>query len=192
MKSKVTIKIDNSALGKQANKALDAYAKALDPVLDKQFTESQWTWPRLTRRRSGLTVGSPRNIVDSGELLNSKVGPTKGHGNAYVGTRRWVWNSPYASLVKTATSPALGRVSPPVTGSKPQWKSCPSLRLLLATSSGSGLRPGVSLQTRQSEGHSSHVAGLDVFREVGDERNASVLFRRSDRQARVTITSGGG
>ena len=112
MNSKVTIKIDNSALKKQANKALDAYAKALNPVLDKQFTESQWAWPRVTRRRSGEVVGSPRNIVDSGELLNSKVGPTKGQGNAYIGTRRWVWNSPYASIVKNGFVTSTGASVP--------------------------------------------------------------------------------
>ena len=112
MNSKVTIKIDNSALKKQANTALDAYAKALDPVLDKQFTESQWAWPRVTSRRNGEVVGSPRTIVDSGELLNSKIGPTKGQGNAYVGTRRWVWDSPYASLVKNGFVTSTGASVP--------------------------------------------------------------------------------
>ena len=75
---------------------------------------------QCTRRRSGQVATSPRNIIDSGELLNSKVGPTKGRGNAYVGVRKWVWNSPYASLVKTASSPVRGQAFLPVTGLKPR------------------------------------------------------------------------
>ena len=113
MNSKVTIKIDNKSLEKQANRAIDAYAKALDPVLDDQFKQHKWNWPRVTRRRSGQTVAtSPRNIIDSGELLNSKVGPTKGQGNAYNSTRKWVWNSPYASLVKNGFVSSTGEIVP--------------------------------------------------------------------------------
>ena len=112
MKSKITIKIDNSALIKQADRALDAYAKALDPVLDDQFKQDKWNWPRVTRRRSGQVATSPRDIIDSGELLNSKVGPTKGQGNAYVGVRKWVWTSPYASLVKNGFISSTGASFP--------------------------------------------------------------------------------
>ena len=109
---KITVKLDNSALGKQANRALDAYAKALDPVLDSQFSKDKWDWPRVTRRRNGEIATSPRNIIDSGDLLNSKVGPTKGQGNAYIGTRKWVWNSPYASLVKSGYITSTGASVP--------------------------------------------------------------------------------
>lgn len=31
-----------------------------------------WDWPRETLRRSGLTVRSPRDIVDTGKLLRSQ------------------------------------------------------------------------------------------------------------------------
>ena len=100
---KVTIKLDNAALGKLANKALDAYAKELDPILDRQFTDEKWNWPRTTRRRNGTIAQTTRDIIDTGALRDSKIGPTKGHGNAYVGTRRWVWDSPYAEAVKNGT-----------------------------------------------------------------------------------------
>ena len=112
MPIKTTIKIDNSALKKQANKALDAYAKALDPVLDQQFKDVKWEWwtNAPTRRRNGQLAGNPRNIIDTGELLNSKIGPTKGQGNAYIGTRRWVWNSPYAVYVRDGYMTSLGNV----------------------------------------------------------------------------------
>ena len=100
---KVTKKLDNAALGKQVNKALDAYAKALDPVLDKQFTDEKWNWPRRTLRRNGRWAETTRDIVDTGELMRSKIGPIKGQGNAYIGTRRWIWNSPYAEAVKNGT-----------------------------------------------------------------------------------------
>lgn len=42
-----------------------------------------WDWPRLTQRRAGAPVGSPRNIVDMGQLLNSYA-PRKVSNREYV------------------------------------------------------------------------------------------------------------
>ena len=49
-----------------------ATAEAFDQELDDAFLDERWPWPRRTRRRNRTTVGSPRDIVDTGALLRSK------------------------------------------------------------------------------------------------------------------------
>lgn len=43
---------------------------------EKDFREEieavKWNWPRETKRKNGQTVGSPRDIVDTGALRNSQ------------------------------------------------------------------------------------------------------------------------
>jgi hypothetical protein len=37
-----------------------------------QIKDTKWNWPRETVRKNGGVVGSPRDIVDTGELKNSQ------------------------------------------------------------------------------------------------------------------------
>jgi hypothetical protein len=37
-----------------------------------QIEDTKWNWPRETVRKNGGVVGSPRDIVDTGELKNSQ------------------------------------------------------------------------------------------------------------------------
>jgi hypothetical protein len=103
LNAKITVVINESALANKANKALDAYAKELDVILDRQFTDEKWNWPRTTRRRNGTIAQTSRDIIDTGALRDSKIGPLKGPGNAYGGERRWIWNIHYAEAVKNGT-----------------------------------------------------------------------------------------
>ncbi len=103
---KVTAKLKSNVLNQVAGRALSAYAKELDPVLDRQFTDDKWGWPRVTRRRSGEIAGSPRNVIDSGDLLGSKT------FTASPNKRRWVWDTPYASLVKNGYITSTGASVP--------------------------------------------------------------------------------
>ena len=51
------------------------FAKAMDWAEDdfrQEIEAEKWGWPRETKRRSGPTVGSPRDIVDLGGLRNSQ------------------------------------------------------------------------------------------------------------------------
>jgi hypothetical protein len=46
-----------------------------DADFDQQMIDDQWKWKgpnALTRRRNGEIVGEPRDIVDTGELIQSK------------------------------------------------------------------------------------------------------------------------
>ena len=51
------------------------FTKAMDWAEDdfrREIEAEKWGWPRETKRRSGPTVGSPRDIVDLGGLRNSQ------------------------------------------------------------------------------------------------------------------------
>lgn len=43
----------------------------LGDLFDESIRSPIWEWPRVTVRKSGEVVGSPRNIVDEGTLANS-------------------------------------------------------------------------------------------------------------------------
>ena len=70
----------------------------LVPELDRQFTEEiqtvKWEWPRQTERENGTTVNTPRDIVDTGDLMRSQQ-------NRKINnfTWRWVWDVEYSSVV---------------------------------------------------------------------------------------------
>ena len=119
MTLKVKIQVDTQVVTKELSKAMRSYSKELDQKLDHQFFNSTWEWAvdfatgsyRETRRRNGQTVTSPRNIIDTGELLNSKQGP-KPIGGGRIG-RRWVWTAPYARYVKDGYMTTKGNIVPP-------------------------------------------------------------------------------
>lgn len=66
------------------------FAKAMDWAEDdfrQEIEAEKWDWPRETKRRSGPTVGSPRDIVDLGGLRNSQKRENTGEGHtAFVWT----------------------------------------------------------------------------------------------------------
>ena len=70
----------------------------LVPELDRQFTEEiqtvEWQWPRPTKRKNGRTVSSPRDIVDTGDLMRSQQNRKLNNF-----TWRWVWDVEYSSVV---------------------------------------------------------------------------------------------
>lgn len=59
---------------------------------DRQITAVKWFWPNQTVRRfSREVVGSPRDIVDSGQLLQSRQAPQVANNAMTI-----QWNAPYA------------------------------------------------------------------------------------------------
>lgn len=127
LEAKRSLKVNTGALNRQTSKILSDYAAKLDPILDEQFNAKKWEWTgRVTVRRNGQLAGSPRDIIDTGELLRSKEGPKRGRPltetttsydvdsgmknrttttkSRESGVRRyWIWNSPYAEAVKNGT-----------------------------------------------------------------------------------------
>lgn len=53
-------------------RVLAAYGRELGPQLRTEIETEQFAWPRQTKRRSGRTVSSPRDIVDLGTFRDSQ------------------------------------------------------------------------------------------------------------------------
>ena len=83
-----------SAMKRAAGLAL----KEIVPVLDRQFTEEiqtvEWGWPGTTKRKNGNTVSSPRDIIDTGDLMRSQQNQKIANF-----TWRWTWDVEYSSIV---------------------------------------------------------------------------------------------
>lgn len=47
-------------------------AKKLDEAFTDSFNKAVWSWPQETKRKNGTTVGSPRDIVDTGATRDSQ------------------------------------------------------------------------------------------------------------------------
>lgn len=65
--------------------------------LDEAMQESTWNWPGTTFRQNGEVVSSPRNIVDTGELINSKKLSTR--FGVTQASYLLTYTAPYAALV---------------------------------------------------------------------------------------------
>ena len=63
----------NWNLAKQvAIESFDEMVGEFAQEINSQIEDSKWNWPRETVRKNGTVVGSPRDIVDTGELKNSQ------------------------------------------------------------------------------------------------------------------------
>lgn len=58
------------------------------------FDDPVWAWPATTRRRNGQQVGSPRNLIDLGELQGSQQPPVVHGLNATID-----WTADHAAAV---------------------------------------------------------------------------------------------
>jgi hypothetical protein len=61
-----------AAVNRAVDAAVDSVASVVDREMKSAIRAKVWNWPRPTRRKSGRIVGSPRDIVDQGALLNSQ------------------------------------------------------------------------------------------------------------------------
>lgn len=58
--------------GHDLNVAFDLTSLALYGAIKDQIMSNNWSWDRQTTRSSGAVVDSPRDIVDTGNLLNGQ------------------------------------------------------------------------------------------------------------------------
>ena len=63
---------DNYRRSQNLGTAFKATATTYNRAMQEAIAASVWNWPRRTVRRSGEVAGSPRNVVDEGDLLNSQ------------------------------------------------------------------------------------------------------------------------
>lgn len=63
----------NWNLGRQlAIESFDEMVGEFAQEINFQIEDTKWNWPRETVRKNGSVVGSPRDIVDKGDLKNSQ------------------------------------------------------------------------------------------------------------------------
>lgn len=75
--------------------ALRYATKSLGTAIRTGFDDPVYSWPGVTKRRSGEVAGSPRNVVDLGALRDSQTEPIRLQQFAYA----LEWTAPYANAV---------------------------------------------------------------------------------------------
>lgn len=92
------VRVNTGELSRQATEAMQLAFRSSMGELDAQFDDaiasSVWAWPRNTRRRRGGLVGSPRNIIDEGNLRQTSV-----WGLTTPLSARFRWSAPYSTAV---------------------------------------------------------------------------------------------
>lgn len=73
--SLVDVFADSYQTREDTDQAFRVTANALADASKDALKTARWSWPGSTVRTNGQTVGSPRNIVDTGRLLGSQRGP---------------------------------------------------------------------------------------------------------------------
>lgn len=89
MSNNINLNKINSAIQRAVDETIDALSDAYDDAM----IDDVWEWDGITHRRNGETVGSPRNILDTEELINSKIIVRSGN-NAKI-----EWTADYAAIV---------------------------------------------------------------------------------------------
>lgn len=85
----------------RAREILEDFGPQVAFQAEQEIAKDQYYWPRFTRRKSGqLVEPGDRNIVDTGELLNSATAPAVGQGAK--GPQLVIqWMAPYSGAVLT-------------------------------------------------------------------------------------------
>ena len=99
---------------------LTKYGKVMDEQLKAEIRSPQFDWPRETRRRNRQVVGSPRDIVDLGNLLRSQK-----RDRPSATQLRFIWDAPYSPLVFNGYTTNRGTVVPGRDWIKPALKAVP-------------------------------------------------------------------
>lgn len=87
------LRVDRTKLDSILDSILTQVVDELADICQEEIKSDQWEWAGITRRKNGETVGSPRNIVDTGELLDSlKI--LKSGNSALI-----YWDAPHAAIV---------------------------------------------------------------------------------------------
>lgn len=95
MSIKVTVSGGLGDAAEQAmHKAFQAVAREAFASMQQSFTAEAWDWPGETERGGGAVAGSPRNLIDTGNLRQSGfyefTSPT---------SARFTWSANYAGAV---------------------------------------------------------------------------------------------
>lgn len=104
----------NAAINKSFDVAVDALADSCQDAIASDI----WEWPRQTVRRNGDVVGSPRDRVDSEELIDSLV-ITRTANSAEL-----TWEAPHATIVHDGATTTNGTELPGTPWTKVGVENC--------------------------------------------------------------------
>lgn len=89
------IKIDKQKIDKAISKAWDNTVDRMSQAMDDAIASDTYQYPRTTKRRNKSVVSSPRDIVDLGNLYDSKSVARSSNGNA----AEFSWDVDYAAAM---------------------------------------------------------------------------------------------
>lgn len=93
----INVRVTSNLSGKArdaARRATQIVMGELYAAFQQSFTAKAWDWPRTTQRTAGAPVGSPRNIIDTGNLRQTGSYQMTG---PYQATFKW--SAEYATAV---------------------------------------------------------------------------------------------
>lgn len=89
------IKLDPAKLNKAIANSFDHTIDKFSDALDEAMEDNWYDWIGETKRRNGEIVNAPRNIIDTGALIESKAIARSSTGNSV----EFSWDVPYAAAV---------------------------------------------------------------------------------------------
>ena len=101
------ITINEGLINRLVNNAFAATMGEFAKANDRAIAEPLYSWPRQTVRQSGEIAGSPRNIVDTGELLRSRSVQVRGDDATFG------WSADHALIAHEGATLRNGTVLPP-------------------------------------------------------------------------------
>ena len=105
------LRINLGNIERALTRAFTETSEGLEQHLVGMFDDPVWGWPNQTKRQNGQVVGSPRNIVDGGDLRGSQTLEFPA-----VGVASLEWSVPYASSVFLGGGPNLPARNLPLLG----------------------------------------------------------------------------
>jgi hypothetical protein len=127
------IEIDGSGLQGQIERAFERYSQLLEAQFIKEITTKQFTWPTTYKTARGSynrkgkgreSIGSPRDIVDSGAFRQSQLRSPIANGY------RFTWTVPYSAPILYGYTTKRGNRMPARDWITPALKRLPALNTL--------------------------------------------------------------
>ena len=127
----VTCKVEGSLRAQAdqaARRASEVVLGELSAAFQQSFTAEAWAWPRQTVRSNGLTVGSPRNLIDTANLRQS---------------HNWALDSPFQATYRWSAQYATAVHEGAVLGTRVRTvlPARPWTRAVMGTERVSGITP---------------------------------------------------
>ena len=105
---KYNINLKTEFITRDATKAFVEYTRVLYNKFGDEFQDEKWQWPGDTIRKNGKRAGVIRDIVDTGELMNSQQLQYK-YGKT---TAVFSWTAPHAGFVLSGFITSKGNEYP--------------------------------------------------------------------------------